>query len=96
VYIEKLKRDESVVAGRETINAAMEQAETVILGLRLNEGVTRTRFAQRFGVTLDGIFGQTLKQCAKWGLLTDDGECVRLTQRGRLLSNEVFQRLLPD
>jgi oxygen-independent coproporphyrinogen-3 oxidase len=96
VYIERLKCDESVVAGRQTINTALAQAETVILGLRLTEGVTRARFAQRFGVTLDEIFGQTLKQCANWGLLTDDGECVRLTQRGRLLSNEVFQRLLPD
>jgi oxygen-independent coproporphyrinogen-3 oxidase len=96
VYIERLKRSESVVAGREKINTALAQAETVMLGLRLNEGITRARFAQRFGVTLDEIFGTTLKQCAKWELLDDDGECVRLTQRGRLLSNEVFQRLLPD
>jgi oxygen-independent coproporphyrinogen-3 oxidase len=95
LYIERMSRDESVVADRETITARLEQAEMTILGLRLNEGIARARFAERFGVSLDVVFGATIQQCAQWRLLVDNGECVRLTQRGRLLSNEVFQRLLP-
>lgn len=96
IYIERIERGESVIGGRERINARLEQAETVILALRLNEGIARARFGQRFGAELDDVFGATLKQCAEWELLADDGERVRLTQRGRLLANEVFQRLLPD
>jgi oxygen-independent coproporphyrinogen-3 oxidase len=95
-YIEKLKLGESVVGGSEEIGCRLEQAETVMLGLRLNEGMARRRFDERFGVALDAIFGATLTQCHEWGLIDDDGERVRLTPRGRLLSNEVFQRLLPD
>ncbi|MBI1802782.1 MAG: radical SAM family heme chaperone HemW [Chloroflexi bacterium] len=95
VYIEKMRRGESVVADGETIGPSLEQAETVILGLRLNEGLARDRFYRRFGVPLDEVFGATLRQCAGWGLVADDGERVCLTTRGRLLSNEVFQRLLP-
>ncbi|TMC53068.1 MAG: coproporphyrinogen III oxidase family protein, partial [Chloroflexi bacterium] len=85
-----------VIGGRETIDEALEQAETVILGLRLNAGLSRAQFAQRFGMALDDVFGKPLADCARWDLLTDDGERVRLTPRGRLLSNEVFVRLLPD
>ena len=95
-YVDRLAAGASVIGGRETIDEALEQAETVILGLRLNAGLSRARFAQRFGMALDNVFGAPLAQCAKWDLLTDDGERVRLTPRGRLLSNEVFVRLLPD
>jgi oxygen-independent coproporphyrinogen-3 oxidase len=96
VYIERLKRGQSVDGGAEVISPELERAETVMLGLRLNEGVSRREFAARFQQSLDDCFGPTLRQCSEWGLLVDDGERVRLTPRGRLLSNEVFQRLLPD
>ncbi len=96
VYIEKIARNESVVAGRESIDEPLERSETIILALRLNEGISRARFAERFGIAMDDQFGSTLKQCAEWGLVEDAGDRVRLTTRGRLLSNEVFQRLLPD
>jgi putative oxygen-independent coproporphyrinogen III oxidase len=96
VYIERLKRGQSVEGGAELISPELERAETVMLGLRLNEGVSRRQFAARFQQSLDDCFGVTLQQCAEWGLIVDDGERVRLTPRGRLLSNEVFQRLLPD
>ncbi|MBI5878004.1 MAG: radical SAM family heme chaperone HemW [Chloroflexi bacterium] len=96
VYVDKLSRGESVIGGSETISPALERAETVMLALRLNDGMERSRYMGRFGAPLDEQFGAVLRECAGWGLLTDDGECVRLTPRGRLLSNEVFQRLLPD
>ena len=95
-YIEQLGRGESVEGGAESISTALERAETVILALRLNEGISRARFTQRFDASLDALYGPVWKQSAAWGLLEDDGERLRLTPRGRLLSNEVFQRLLPD
>ena len=36
----------------------------------------------------------TVEQLAERGLLTFDGEIVRLTPQGRLLSNDVFQEFL--
>jgi len=95
-YVDQLGRGESVEGGAENIGTALERAETVILALRLNEGISRTLFAKRFDVSLDDLYGPVLKKCAAWGLLQDGGERLRLTPRGRLLSNEVFQRLLPD
>jgi oxygen-independent coproporphyrinogen III oxidase len=76
-------------------DAAVE--ETFFLGLRLNRGVDMARVAEQFGhpalVPLQPIIADLKKQ----ELLERSENSIRLTKRGRLLSNEVFQRFLaPD
>jgi oxygen-independent coproporphyrinogen-3 oxidase len=83
------------VAFVEEQTAAMEMADTAILGLRLNEGMDTREFEGRFGRTLDEVYGPVLEETASLGLLERENGCVRLTERGRLLANEVFVRLLP-
>lgn len=84
-----------VVSG-ETITPELAMADTLILGLRLNDGVSLDGFRERFGVDALETFGEALREPLDAGLLeTADGR-LRLTARGRLLSNEVFTRLLPD
>ncbi len=74
--------------GAEPVDAATATAETVILGLRLDSGVPRSAAGEP---PLAGIFGWAL--AAELLDVTDDDRIV-LTTRGRLLSNEVFQRLV--
>ena len=40
--------------------------------------------------------GWRLRDVRLAGLVEEAGTWVRLTERGRLLGNEVFERLLPD
>jgi coproporphyrinogen III oxidase-like Fe-S oxidoreductase len=42
------------------------------------------------------VFGEPLGEPIDVGLLEIAGSHLRLTDRGRLLSNEVFVRLLPE
>jgi oxygen-independent coproporphyrinogen-3 oxidase len=69
-----------------TIDAATAQAERTILALRTGSGL---------------VVGDTpeIESVIAWGteetLLESDESVVRLTRRGRLLSNELFARLLP-
>jgi len=72
----------------------MEMADTAILGLRLNEGMDVGEFSRRFGRSLEEVYGQVLAETESFGLLEREGGRVRLTERGRLLANEVFVRLL--
>jgi oxygen-independent coproporphyrinogen-3 oxidase len=72
--------------------AAIE--ETFFLGLRLNQGVDLEKIAARFGQEAVGPFFATIGECIESGLLEQHAEVVRLTPRGRLLSNEVFERLV--
>jgi oxygen-independent coproporphyrinogen-3 oxidase len=88
------------IAGGETPDEATQRADAMILGLRLMEGVSSSEFAARFGVTPEQAFGPALEKHLRLGLLTrvppPDGDRLRLTPRGLLLSNEVFVDLLPD
>ncbi|MHB0875525.1 MAG: coproporphyrinogen-III oxidase family protein [Anaerolineae bacterium] len=84
------------VAFSETLDRPLEMAETAILALRLVAGLSRSCFEDRFGVDPLVLYGDVFHQVAQWGLVEMAGDRISLTRRGRLLSNEVFQLLLPD
>ncbi len=94
-YIQRIRQGEGVIAGREEIGRELEMAETLILGLRLGEGVAFERFRARFGEDARDKYERQLRETQALGLVEMSEERVRLTPRGRLLSNEVFWRLLP-
>ena len=79
----------------EEISPKLELAETAIMGLRLCDGINLDGIHIRFGVDLLEYYQQPVAEMVKAGLLERIGRQLRLTQRGRLLSNEVFWRLLP-
>lgn len=95
-YVARLGRSESVVAARETISSAMAMAETMMLGLRLKQGVDRKRFQCRFDVDPLQVYGTHIAQLESWGLMRADAACISLTPRGRLVSNQVLWRFIPD
>lgn len=84
-----------VVSG-ETITPQLAMSDTLILGLRLLEGVRVERFVERYGRDPFDAFGPQLRESIELGLLELSDGYLRLTERGRFLANEVFTRLLPD
>jgi oxygen-independent coproporphyrinogen-3 oxidase len=68
--------------------------ETFFLGLRLTRGVDLKAVSARFGVDAEGMFGDTIRDLESSGMLERQGDMVRLTPAGRLLSNEVFERFI--
>lgn len=79
----------------EEIPPELELAETIILGLRLDEGVSVSDIQSRFGINPLSHYHRQIDEMTIAGLLECSGDNLRLTRRGRLLSNEVFWRLLP-
>ena len=84
-----------VVSG-ETVTPELAMSDALILGLRLVEGVSLSRFRERFGTEAMEMFGDQLAEPLEFGLLELADGRLRLTDHGRLVSNEVFVRLLPD
>ena len=80
----------------EEIGPELQLSETVILGLRLSEGIGLDDIKRRFGIDLLRRYEQQVGETAALGLLEYSGQGVRLTRRGRLLGNEVFWRFLPE
>jgi oxygen-independent coproporphyrinogen-3 oxidase len=98
VYIKKLRNGGSfswprtpATATAEPVDSSREMDETMIMGLRLvDEGVSKDDFSQRFGAQLGTIYADQIKKLAVLNLLEDAGNSLRLTERGRLLGNQVF------
>jgi oxygen-independent coproporphyrinogen-3 oxidase len=68
--------------------------ESFFLGLRLNCGVDLGEVAFRFGDGAVASVEPIISALVDDGLLTRESGCIRLTPRGRLFSNEVFERFL--
>jgi len=77
-----------------TARAAIE--ESFFLGLRLNRGVDLERLRAEFTADAIAPSEPAIAECEREGLLERVGATVRLTGRGRLLSNEVFARFLGE
>ena len=77
------------------VRAEQALEESFFLGLRLNGGVEMERIQEEFGAAAEK-FGVIVDELVTDGLLVRTGQNLRLTSRGRLLSNGVFQRFISD
>ena len=68
--------------------------ETFFLGLRLARGVDLAQTTEAFGAGAIEPFLHTIHDFHQDGLIARTGDVIRLTSRGRLLSNEVFERFI--
>ncbi len=82
------------VAEAEGADRAREMGDTVILGLRLLEGVSLADFRRRFGTDLLDVYGPAVGELREQGLLALEDGRLRLTPRALPVANRVFMRFL--
>ena len=92
----KVFAEKNEAPGVDRIGDAEAFEESLFLGLRLNEGVRLERLRRQFGEAMLHDAMPALLEVRDAGLLELDSDSMRLTARGRLVSNEVFSRLLID
>ncbi len=78
----------------EVPSAATAMGETMMMGLRLNAGVSDEAFRKRFGIGIAEQFPGVVDECIELGLTEWHDGRLRLTDDGRLLGNEAFQRFV--
>jgi putative oxygen-independent coproporphyrinogen III oxidase len=76
------------------INPQSALEEEFFLGLRLARGVDLSKIASLYGEDSLSRLAETIHELCAAGLLQLEQNIIRLTPRGRLLSNEVFERFL--
>ncbi|HSB65325.1 MAG TPA: radical SAM family heme chaperone HemW, partial [Anaerolineales bacterium] len=80
------------------IDQNTEIGEMMMMGLRLvQEGISNQEFMQRFGLSLQEIFGKQIDRLIGFGLLEwyrTINDNLRLTGRGQLLGNQVFSAFI--
>jgi oxygen-independent coproporphyrinogen-3 oxidase len=93
-WIKRVLAGQSPVAESETLSPQDRARELLVFGLRRMEGVTRSDFLHRTGYSLDALAGSILADYVSWGLMTDDGQRVRLAREGLFISDALWPRLL--
>ncbi|NLM45210.1 MAG: radical SAM family heme chaperone HemW [Firmicutes bacterium] len=76
------------------VSRRQEMEDTMMLGLRLREGVSLQDFRQRFGLDLTAVFAPQLARLQNMGLLVCDEEKVRLTAEGLPVANTVIAEFI--
>jgi putative oxygen-independent coproporphyrinogen III oxidase len=87
-------RISQLFTSRTLVDAQAALEEEFFLGLRLNRGISLPDIAARYGAERVMGFDSAIAELVEGGLLEHCDGRLRLTARGRLLSNEVFVRFL--
>jgi oxygen-independent coproporphyrinogen III oxidase len=77
------------------VSTAQALEESFFVGLRLNRGIDLGALRIQFGERLNAHLPK-IDELICDGLLVRNGDNLQLTPRGRLLSNEVFERFIAD
>ncbi len=86
-YVEMVETTGSGEVYRENVDAGSEFA---FLGLRLEDGIDLAEYKDRFGFDLHDKYSGALADLQSGGLIAISDERIKLTQKGKLFSNEVF------
>lgn len=89
------KANEPAIAESETMDAEMEQAETLMLEFRLWAGVDADSFRQRFGIDFAKKYQHVLQDLFAEGLIEQEESVYRLSRQGLLFANQVCGAFLP-
>ena len=80
----------------ETISGGEARFETMMLGLRMNEGVSEADFFHMHGVVMESCYGRKLSSLEKKGLLIHENGRWKLTERGFDIQNSILVELMDD
>jgi len=81
-----------IVDTTEHIDRRLAMAETLMMGLRLDDGISIPDFNARFNQTPTEAYESIIADLTNLGLLKTSNDRLLLTPRGRILGNEVFSR----
>lgn len=84
----KLYRDVTVLTVREKME------EFMFLGLRRMEGVSKQKFFEQFGKTMDEVYKEVLKRFVGEGFLMEQNDRIFLTKKGIDVSNVILAEFL--
>ncbi len=89
-YVEAVEQGRSPVVENHELSDADLRAEALFLGMRMMGGVDVREYNACFGVDLCADRRDELDRFREAGLVEFDGDLIRLTRNGALMSNEVF------
>ncbi len=93
-YTRLIESSQEPIAEIECLSRQALFRETVIMGLRLLEGVSISELRKRFSLTPQEYYGEELDRLISQDLLTLSGDMLRLTPTALPVANQVLSRLV--
>ncbi|MFC7060687.1 radical SAM family heme chaperone HemW [Halobacillus seohaensis] len=95
-YVKQAMANGRPVLHEEPVGLKEQMEEEMFLGLRKVNGVSMERFERKFNRPVTDVFHQAIPFLKGRELLVESNGMLRLSERGKLLGNEVFQEFLLD
>ncbi|HHZ13436.1 MAG TPA: oxygen-independent coproporphyrinogen III oxidase [Clostridiales bacterium] len=89
-YIDRIYEYGNGIEQCEEISLSNQRFETIMMGLRLNSGVSKKIFRERFGHGLEYYYGDVLENLKAMGMLIETETSIYLTAKGMDLQNSVL------
>ncbi|RIK78854.1 MAG: coproporphyrinogen III oxidase [Planctomycetota bacterium] len=93
-YIARVLAGHSPVAEVDELSPRERACERLVFALRRIDGVRRGWFATATGFMVDELARTAIERYVQLGLVDDDGETIRLTREGLLVSDALWPQLL--
>lgn len=93
-YIKQAKLDGKPILHIDSIGKKEQMEEEMFLGLRRMQGVNKHHFKTKFGISMNQVYRSSIEELIQKGWLIEDVNTIVLTEEGKLLANEVFERFL--
>ncbi len=90
-YIDRIAAHNHAIGEEHHLSKEDRAAEALFMGLRLTEGISLIGFLSEYGINIRERYADELLRLEEAGLIEFSDDHMRLTGRGLLLSNEVFQ-----
>ncbi|HEX6731732.1 MAG TPA: radical SAM family heme chaperone HemW [Pyrinomonadaceae bacterium] len=89
-YMKAIEDGVSAVVQEQQLSDMEIRSEAIFLGMRMMRGVDTKRYRDSFGIDLCETYKGDFSRFVDAGLVEFEGDVVRLTRAGALMSNEVF------
>ena len=93
-YINGVNKNKNIKSFSECLHQDQFAAETVIMSLRLRQGISNIDFYERFGRKIEDLFGYQMKRLIKDGLLSYEDEKLKLTEKGLYIADTVLAEFI--
>lgn len=90
-YITHAGHGQSPLQSTTPLTQADQLAETMMMGLRLNQGISFAHIVDRCGIDVRSTHAEAITEAQSRELLIVDNIGLRLSERGRMYGNQVFQ-----
>ncbi|MET1247565.1 radical SAM family heme chaperone HemW [Sporolactobacillus sp. STCC-11] len=93
-YIDRVRERGNGRVSEHPVTVTEKMEEEMFLGLRLMKGVGIKHFKEKFGESIEHVYGEQIAQLMKQELLTERDGRLAMTQKGIFLGNNVFEAFL--